>query len=55
MTTLLKKYEQQSLLCNVSICAATTQAGVDAFRGDLVLEEGDIADASGRRMPPRSV
>lgn len=55
MTTLLKKYEAQSLLCNISICAATTQPGLEAFRGDLVLIEGDIADASGRRMPPRAV
>lgn len=55
MTTLLQNYEQRSLLCNISICAPTAQAGLAAFRGDLVLEEGDIADASGRRMPPRSV
>jgi hypothetical protein len=55
MTTLLKTYEQQALLCNISISAPTTKPGLDAFRGDLVLEEGDIADASGRRMPPRSV
>lgn len=52
---LIKTYESQALLCNVSVNAPTTKAGLYAFRGDLVLEEGDIADASGRRMPPRSV
>lgn len=52
---LLKTYETRCLLCNLSILGASTQSDTFAFRGDLVLEEGDIADASGRRMPPRSV
>lgn len=55
MSTLLKTYENANLLCNVSVNGATTQAGLAAYRGDLVLEEGDIADASGRRKPPKSV
>lgn len=55
MTTLLKTYEQACLLCNVSVCGATTQATLTAYRGDIVLEEGDVADASGRRKPPKSV
>ncbi|MFC3608344.1 hypothetical protein [Stutzerimonas tarimensis] len=52
---LLKSYESKSLLCNVSVNGATTQPEVDAFRGDLVLEEGEVADASGRRLPPTAV
>ncbi|MHC8286925.1 hypothetical protein ACYZUD_08855 [Pseudomonas sp. XS1P51] len=52
---LLKNYETRCLLCNLSILGASTQPDTFAFRGDLVLEEGDIADASGRRMPPKSV
>lgn len=52
---LLKDYEAQGLLCNLSVNGATSEADTFAFRGDLVLEEGDIADASGRRMPPKAV
>jgi hypothetical protein len=52
---LLKTYETRCLICNLSFLGASTQPDTFAFRGDLVLEEGDIADASGRRMPPRSV
>lgn len=52
---LLKTYQERSLLCNQSVLGSTTQPGIEAFRGDLVLEEGDIADAAGRRLPPKSV
>lgn len=52
---LLNTYESRNLLCNLSFKGPTSQAGIQAFRGDLVLEEGDIADASGRRMPPKAV
>jgi hypothetical protein len=52
---LLKSYEDQSLLCNLSVKGATTEAGVEAFRGDLVVIEGDIADDAGRRLPPKAV
>ncbi|ACO76401.1 hypothetical protein AvCA_01360 [Azotobacter vinelandii CA] len=52
---LLKSYEDQSLLCNLSVKGPTTQAGIEAFRGDLVIVEGDIADDAGRRLPPKAV
>lgn len=52
---LLKKYEELCLLCNLSVNGATTQPGVYAYRGDLVLEEGEIADDQGRRLPPTAV
>lgn len=52
---LLNTYESKALLCNVSVKGATTQAGVAAFRGDLVLIEGEIADDAGRRLPPIAV
>lgn len=52
---LLSTYEAQNLLCNLSVKGATSKAGVEAFRGDLVLVEGEIADASGRRLPPLAV
>lgn len=53
--TLLSTYEAKALLCNLSVKGATTEAGVDAYRGDLVLKEGEIADDAGRRLPPTAV
>ncbi|MBV2133108.1 hypothetical protein KRX52_09870 [Pseudomonas sp. MAP12] len=52
---LLQTYEAQNLLCNLSVKGATSQADTYAFRGDLVLEEGEIADDAGRRLPPTAV
>lgn len=52
---LLERYESQTLLCNQSVKGATSKSGQFAFRGDLVIEEGDIADTQGRRKPPKSV
>ncbi len=52
---LLSEYKNSNLLCNVSIDGKTSRANEYAYRGDLVLEEGEIADAQGRRMPPITV
>ena len=52
---LLKTYEEKSLLCNLSVNGATSQADTYAYRGDLVLAEGEIADDAGRRLPPTAV
>ena len=52
---LLDQYEAAQQLTNQSVKGATTQAGQFAFRGDLVIEDGDIADNLGRRLPPKSV
>ncbi|WP_054774324.1 hypothetical protein [Methylogaea oryzae] len=49
---LLNRYEHDQLLFNANLKGATTQAGLEAYRGDLVLEEGEIADALGRRKRP---
>lgn len=51
---LLNAYEQKSLLFNSNF---TEQAGngMTAYRGELVLIEGDPADAQGRRKPPKAV
>ncbi len=51
---LLKNYEEQSYLFNNNFIEATSNGGV-AYRGELVIEEGEIADAQGRRMPPISL
>lgn len=52
---LLSAYEKNGLFCNVSVNGATSDGESYAYRGDLVIEEGDIADAQGRRNPPKSV
>lgn len=52
---LLNRYDEQSLLTNANIKEKTTTPNLDAYRGDLVLEEGEIADSLGRRKPPLSV
>lgn len=52
---LLKTYEEKNLLCNLSVNGATSQADTYAYRGDLVLAEGEIADDAGRRLPPTAV
>lgn len=52
---LLSRYEENQLLTNVNVKEGTTTPGLDAFRGDLVLVEGEVADALGRRKPPVTV
>jgi len=52
---LLNRYDERALLTNANIKEKTTTPNLDAYRGDLVLEEGEIADALGRRKPPLSV
>ncbi|THF64696.1 hypothetical protein E6C76_11645 [Pseudothauera nasutitermitis] len=47
----LKRYEEQGLLFNSNFTEAAGP-GLSAYRGDLVLTEGEVADASGRRKPP---
>lgn len=52
---LLDDYQKQERLQNSGVKGATTKSNTFAFRGDLVLEQGDIADTQGRRLPPKSV
>jgi hypothetical protein len=52
---LLNRYDENALLTNANIKEKTTTPKLDAYRGDLVLEEGEIADSLGRRKPPLSV
>jgi hypothetical protein len=48
---LLDDYEKEQLLYNSNFKEAAG-AGWYAYRGDLVVVEGEIADAQGRRKPP---
>ena len=47
----LDKYEQQALLFNTNFLE-NTDDDVSAYRGELVLVEGDVADNKGRTKPP---
>lgn len=49
---LLDRYENDQRLYNANFKEATSSGGMYAYRGDLVLVEGEIADAQGRRKPP---
>jgi hypothetical protein len=50
---LLDRYE--SLFFNANFKEAASKAGWAAYRGELILKEGEIADAHGRRKPPTNV
>jgi hypothetical protein len=48
---LLDTFETQGLLFNSNF-KDSAGSGLQAYRGDLVLIEGEVADAMGRRKPP---
>lgn len=52
---LFDQYESQGLLYNVNFKETTSTAGLIAYRGDLILVEGEVADEQGRRKPPVSL
>lgn len=47
-------FETDGLLLNTNFKEPAGKPGYAAYRGDLVLIEGEIADAAGRRKPPAS-
>jgi hypothetical protein len=52
---LLDRYEQQALLFNSNFSEKASEAGRAAYRGELVIIEGEIGDAQGRRKPSLAV
>jgi hypothetical protein len=50
---LLDRYE--SLFFNSNFKEAASAPGFVAYRGELILKEGEVADAQGRRKPPTEV
>jgi len=52
---LLTQYEQNGLLFNTNFTESTSYSGMHAYRGELVIIEGEVADAQGRRKPPVAV
>ena len=51
---LIEKYEQEGLLFNMNFIADGSN-GEKAYRGELIIIEGEIADAQGRRKPPVAI
>lgn len=51
----LKKIAASNLLYNMNFLESAGRDGQFAYRGDLILLEGEIADAQGRRNPPLSL
>lgn len=50
---LLDRY--QHLFFNANFKEGASRPGVVAYRGELILKEGEVADAQGRRGPPLAV
>lgn len=51
----LQQYQAAGLLFNSNFLEATSEAGREAYRGELVLVEGEVADAKGHHKPPVEV
>ncbi len=51
----LERFKAEGLLFNTNFLTATSEAGMTAYRGELVLIEGGVADAKGHTKPPVEV
>ncbi|TXR53099.1 hypothetical protein [Reinekea thalattae] len=51
----LKTYQEQELFFTPNFLEPASKAQSYAYRGELIIKEGDVADDSGRRKPPVSV
>lgn len=52
---LLKQYEQAGYPINANLNEACSGGKLHAYRGELIVVEGEMLDASGRRKPPQTV
>ena len=52
---LLNTYKERNLLFNQNFLDQSSQAGLFAYRGELVLKPGEIADDKGHTRPPVDV
>jgi hypothetical protein len=52
---LLEKYKAAGLLFNSNFLEGSTTSGLSAYRGELVLIEGEVADTKGHAKPPVEV
>lgn len=53
--SLLESYNKSGLLFNSNFLEPTSKSGTFAYRGELVLVEGEVADAKGHAKPPLEV
>jgi hypothetical protein len=51
----LQQYQENHLLFNINFLEASSSDGLFGFRGELVLVEGEVADAKGHTKPPEEV
>ncbi|MES9846114.1 MAG: hypothetical protein ABW162_02135 [Candidatus Sedimenticola sp. PURPLELP] len=51
----LEKYNESGLLFNSNFLEKTSTDGITGYRGELVLVQGEIADAKGHHKPPVEV
>lgn len=51
----LEQYKDSGLLFNTNFLEQTSEAGTWGYRGELVLVEGEVADARGHVKPPVEV
>ncbi len=52
---ILQKYQESNLLFNSNFLAETSTASMMAYRGELVLVEGEQGDVKGHKKPPKEV
>ncbi len=52
---IIKNFEENGQLLNISFADAASESGFAGFRGRLALVEGEVADSSGNRKPPPRV
>ncbi|MBS1208427.1 MAG: hypothetical protein H6R19_825 [Proteobacteria bacterium] len=51
----LKDYEARGLLLNANLNEPCSDGKLTAYRGELILVEGEVIDAAGRRKPPAKI
>ncbi len=51
----LQRYKENNLLFNINFLESTSTPGLWGYRGELVLVEGEVADAKGHAKPPVEV
>jgi len=51
----LQRYKDNHLLFNINFLEASSTPGLLGYRGELVLVEGEVADAKGHAKPPVDV
>jgi hypothetical protein len=51
----LQQYKENNLLFNINFLEAATTSGLFGYRGELVLVEGEVANAKGHSKPPVEV